>query len=355
VEASPRLVPGDHQLWAEVGFGAKALDVFHACGEDRIVAQRILEPGEIETLAQASIPRIRLPDRTFVFARRAERLHQLAVGAALGDYLRFLAALVDAQHAALAHLSAPLTGQAHIERSHQHGMPPIHAATWPRTQQWRETLESLCAALASQSGFPAGVSEAISMLRRATSPWIEGQATSIVEAHNEGIDARVAPLVMAALQVHWVALTSHFVAAEVRALDVPGVCPLCGTLPVASMVYAHSPYQGYRYLHCALCATEWHMVRIHCSQCGASGKSIGYHSLESSTAGKTLSEDGGPAVRAETCEQCHGYRKILYQEKDPGVEPVADDLASLALDLLLGEHGYHRASGSPLLWLPNTT
>jgi FdhE protein len=40
----------------------------------------------------------------------------------------------------------------------------------------------------------------------------------------------------------------------------------------------------------------------------------------------------------------------LYQEKDPGIEPVADDVASLALDVLLGEQGYHRASGNPLLW-----
>jgi FdhE protein len=317
------------------------------------VAQRILEPGQIETLAEASIPRIRLPDRTLLFARRAERLRQLAVGAALGDYLRFLATLVDAQHAALGHLSVPLSGQPNFERPHEHGMPPIHAASWPRAQQWRETLEFLCAALATQSGFPAGVSEAISVLRQATSAWIEAQASSILGTRSETIDARVAPLISAALQVHWIALTSHFVVAEVKALDVPGVCPLCGTLPVASMVYAHSPYQGYRYLHCALCATEWHMVRVHCSQCGASGKSIGYHFLESTTAAKTPSEDGGPAVRAETCEQCHAYRKIFYQEKDPGVEPVADDLASLSLDLLLGEQGYHRASSSPLLWLAN--
>jgi hypothetical protein len=45
-----------------------------------------------------------------------------------------------------------------------------------------------------------------------------------------------------------------------------------------------------------------------------------------------------------------GLRKIFYQEKDSDVEPVADDLASLALDLLLGEAGFHRASGNPLLW-----
>jgi len=177
---------------------------------------------------------------------------------------------------------------------------------------------------------------------------------SMLEARNDAIDASVAPIVMAALQVHWVALAGRFVAEQVKALDIPGVCPLCGTLPVASVVCAHSPYQGYRYLHCALCATEWHMVRVQCTQCGASGKEIAYHSLEN-TSGEHLSEEGGGALRAETCEQCRGYRKILYQEKDPGVEPVADDVASVALDLLLGEQGYHRASCSPLLWLPSTT
>jgi FdhE protein len=153
--------------------------------------------------------------------------------------------------------------------------------------------------------------------------------------------------------VHWVGLAAQFAAAAVKALDVPGVCPLCGTLPVASIVCAQSPYQGYRYLHCALCATEWHMVRVQCTQCGASGKDIAYHSLEHNTADKSRIAEGGSAVRAETCEQCHGYRKILYQEKDAGVEPVADDVASLALDLLLGDQGYQRASGNPLLWLPN--
>jgi FdhE protein len=318
------------------------------------MAQRILEPGQIETLAKASIPRIRLPDRAVVFARRAARLRQLAGPSALGDYLKFLAALVDAQHAALAKLTVPAPGKAHIEQSGEHGMPPIHPSTWPRPPEWRETLESLCAALAARLDFPSGVSAGISMIRGATSAWIETQATSILEAQNDAIEGQIAPIIMAALQVHWVALADHFVADEVKPLDVPGVCPLCGTLPVASVVYAQSPFQGYRYLHCALCATEWHMVRVQCTQCGASGKSIGYHSLES-TAGANPSEEGGPAVRAETCEQCRGYRKILYQEKDPGVEPVADDVASLALDLLLGDEGYHRANSNPLLWLRNAT
>jgi FdhE protein len=319
------------------------------------MAQRILEPGQIETLAQASIPRIRLPDRKLAFARRAARLRKLAEGAALGDYLHFLAALVDAQHAALARLSVPLPTAAHIAKSAEHCMPPIHASIWPRAPQWRQTLEFLCAALAAHAGFPAGVGNSVSAIRGATPAWIEAQATAILEAQSESVDIPVAPLVMAALQVHWVALAAHFVADQVSALDVPGVCPLCGTLPVVSMVCAQSPYQGYRYLHCALCATEWHMVRVLCSHCGASGKNIAYYSLEGNAADKRSSEEGGSAVRAETCEHCQGYRKILYQEKDTGVEPVADDVASIALDLLLAEEGYHRASGNPLLWLPNAS
>jgi FdhE protein len=314
------------------------------------MAQRILEPGQIETLAKASIPRIRLPEREFLFARRAARLRELAGPSALGDYLKFLAALVDAQHAALAKLTVPPPEKAHMEKSAGHGMPPIHPSTWPTPPAWRETLESLCAALAAPD-FPAGVRAGISMIRGATSAWIETQASLILEAQNDAIEVQVAPILMAALQVHGVALAGHFLADEVKPLDVPGVCPLCGTLPVASVVYAQSPFQGYRYLHCALCATEWHMVRVQCSQCGASGKSIGYYSLES-TAG-AQSEEGGAAVRAETCEECRGYRKILYQEKDPGVEPVADDVASLALDLLLSDEGYHRANSNPLLWLRN--
>ena len=45
------------------------------------MAQRILESGEIETLAERSIPRIRLPDRALIFARRATRLRKLAADA----------------------------------------------------------------------------------------------------------------------------------------------------------------------------------------------------------------------------------------------------------------------------------
>jgi FdhE protein len=306
------------------------------------MTQRILEPGQIETLASRSIPRVRLPDRTRVFADRAARLRTLARDHAIGGYLELVARLCDAQQAALAtHAPAPPAAES-IERAEAHGMPLL-PASGTRDTAWRSTLIELLAALAPHA---APVRELAQRLGAASPEWLEAQADAVLAARADLVDLAAAPFVMAALQVHWTALTGFFAAERFALLDTPGVCPVCGSLPVASIVQAQSPYQGYRYLHCSLCATEWHRVRIHCTGCGAAGRDIGYHTLTREDAG----DDGSAAVRAESCEQCQGYRKIVYREKDTGVEPVADDLASLALDVLLSEHGYHRLSANPLLW-----
>ena len=82
-------------------------------------------------------------------------------------------------------------------------------------------------------------------------------------------------------------------------------------------------------------------MRVECTHCGAN-KGIAYHSIEG----------GSAAIRAETCDSCHCYRKIFYQEHDAAVEPLADDVASVALDLLLADAHFERASANPLLWQP---
>jgi FdhE protein len=306
------------------------------------MTQRILEPGQIEKLAARSIPRVRLPDPTRVFADRARRLRMLAHDHAIGGYLDLVARLCDAQHAALAAYAPVPPGVEAIERAETHGMPPI-PASGARDPAWRSLPIALLDALAPQA---PPLAELAQRLRDAKPEWLEAQADAVLAERADLVDLAAAPFVMAALQVHWAAMTRVFEAERFVAIDTPGVCPLCGSLPVASIVHAQSPYQGYRYLHCALCASEWHRVRIHCTGCDAAGKDIGYQTL----AREGANDDGNAAVRAESCEQCHGYRKIVYREKDPGVEPVADDLASLALDVLMSEHGYHRLSANPLLW-----
>lgn len=301
--------------------------------------QRVLPSAEIAASAPQPIPRLRLPQRSQIFAQRAQRLRQLAADHAIGDYLRLMATLADAQHAALADFSAPAPSREDIERAHAHRMPVVAAAGSRPDPRWQNILVHLCDTVTAPAQVPDSVTALCARLRSMPAAELEAQADALLAGRSDLIDVAAAPFIMAALQVCRVGLASMLAAGDVAALDVPGVCPVCGSLPVASVVRIGKPYAGYRYLHCALCATEWHMVRIKCSHCDAI-KDIAYH----------LIEGGAEAVRAESCGQCHTYRKILYQEKDAQVEPVADDLASLALDLLMSQAGYHRASANPLLW-----
>ncbi|WP_163069674.1 formate dehydrogenase accessory protein FdhE domain-containing protein, partial [Acinetobacter baumannii] len=57
------------------------------------------------------------------------------------------------------------------------------------------------------------------------------------------VDAVAALLVMNALQVYWAVLAASFRPIDLKPLaDAPGLCPLCGTLPVTSVVQARPPY-----------------------------------------------------------------------------------------------------------------
>jgi FdhE protein len=318
--------------------------------------QRVLDPAQIESFAERAIPRIRLPDPAILFSRRAARLRALSENHAIGDYLRLLAVLSDAQQAAVGALIAqpPQGGEEaasidpQITLARHHGMPLLLAAGWPRDGRWRAVLTQLCDAVNARAGIPGGVRAVCTRVRHEQTPHLEEQADLLLAARAEGVHAEAAPFIMAALQTYWVFMVASLPMSLLGDLaanhdqgahaDMSGVCPACGSLPVASIVRAD---QGYRYLHCALCATEWHLVRIKCSHC-LTTEGIRYHFVEG----------GSEAVRAESCAHCRTYRKILYQEKDAAVEPVADDLGSLTLDLLMSEDGYRRACGNPLLWQP---
>ena len=304
------------------------------------MVQRILEPGQIEALASRSVPRLVLPARERVFAARAARLEALAVRDPLGGYLTFAAALAHAQHDAAAALSPVAPDPGVLAAARAHGMPILPARGLRRGSEWRDALAAILAAL-GRARFPAPVAQAGERLGAEPVALLEARAERLLAADGRDADPAAAPFVIAALQVYWVVLASGRAPADVPLAEAAAVCPVCGMLPVASIVRSQSPYAGYRYLQCGLCASEWHRVRVECTQCGAAD-GISYQSIE-----------GGPAaIRAETCERCRCYRKIFYQEHDDGVEAVADDLASMALDLLLAEAGYQRASAHPLLWQP---
>lgn len=277
-----------------------------------------------------------------VFLSRADRFAQLADGHTLGDWLRYLGALSRAQHTALQALPAqmPLPDAAALASARQHRMPPLPAQSWPRDGAWHQSLRSIAAALLPAAPEPARAD----LVRIATlsAEHIEALAERVLHTELYGDDAALLPYVAAALQVLWTGLAQK-VSRDITPLDVPGVCPCCGFLPVGSVVKSVGEIGNLRYLHCALCNTEWNLVRVKCGACDATA-GIAYREL----AGEAVRNSG--AVRAETCDNCKSYLKIVYQEKG-GVDPVADDLATLALDILVDEAGYARA-GPNLLLVP---
>ncbi|QWE97702.1 formate dehydrogenase accessory protein FdhE [Cupriavidus sp. EM10] len=299
------------------------------------MVQRILEPAEIESIDHIAIARVRLPERAEVFSARAQRLRQLAPGNPIGPYLLLMATVADAQHAVAQSLDIPPLSPETLDRAGEHCMPLLPAqdagAPLPRPRcstGWPQPPRTGGAAghLARDAGRRAG--------RR--HPGLAGTAPFQRYPHRH----HYRPLLMAALQLDRTVLASQLREQDMPMLDVHTVCPVCGTPPVASIVRIGGRYQGLRYLHCGLCATEWHMVRVKCSHCETT-EGISYYAVEGQ----------GEALKAECCDQCHHYRKIAYMEKDPMVEPLADDLGSLALDVMMGEAGYGRANGNPLLWL----
>jgi FdhE protein len=287
-------------------------------------------------------PHILAPDAATLFSRRAERFDQLAKGHSLADWLRFLGAISRAQHAALQTLPAlDLPDAARIAFAREHRMPPLPAQSWPRPAVWRDVLREIATAVDAAATEPAR--KDLARLQALDAGALDALAERVLHTELYGDDAALLPYVGAALQVLWTAGAARLGVSEIAALDVPGVCPCCGFLPVASVIRTIGEVSNLRYLHCALCNTEWNLVRLKCSACDVTD-GVSYHALQDES-GKE-----NEAIRAETCESCKSYLKIVYAEK-AAVDPVADDLATLALDILVDEAGYSR-SGPNLLLVP---
>lgn len=323
------------------------------------MVQRLLEPGEIEALDHTAIPRLLLPEARSLFAARAARLRQLAnnqikgipVGETLAGYLNMMAALVDAQAAVIRSLPADtftMPDAATIQLAIDHHMPPL-PVSGQRPATWRRVFDAILDQLDPLAGSQPQLTAVLAELRALDAAQLEGCADAVLAELTEGVHPLHAPFVAAALQVMWTVRASQLDAPRVQPLVTNTLCPVCGSHPVASVIRIGGQSQGYRYLQCSCCSSEWHMVRVKCSCCEGTAK-VAYQSIDQELETDNKANDPSKVARAETCDECHTYRKIFNQEHDFHVDPLADDLASLALDLLVGEAGYSRASGNPLLW-----
>jgi FdhE protein len=320
------------------------------------MSTRILEPGEIGQVAP--FPNIVLPVDSAVFDARARRLHQLAPSHAMGPFLSVIGQLAQAQHAAFHMRSASPVSAAILEQSRLHGMPPLSCQAARNDDsdtvgqaRWQLDLEAIIDHLIAHD--VTALAQSAATLSAMDSNSREALAHAVLNGTIWGDDpifyALLAPVVGAALQVFWTRQAAALDEADLGHIGSSTVCPVCAARPVASVVEIGAAQSNLRYLHCSLCSTQWHMVRVTCSSC-ESTKGIAYYNL-TGTEKKAAPVRKIAFARAEACDACHSYLKIFTREKEPMMEVTADDLATLALDMLVDEAGYQR-SGPNLLFSP---
>ncbi|MNZ86647.1 formate dehydrogenase accessory protein FdhE [compost metagenome] len=224
-----------------------------------------------------------------------------------------------------------------LQQGADSGKPPLDLSVFPRSQHWHRLLTSLIAELRPQA--PEHILAVLDNLEKASSHELELLADALLNQDFGKIGSEKAPFIWAALSLYW-AQMAGLIPGKARAEygEHRQFCPVCGSIPVSSVVHIGT-VSGLRYLHCNLCESEWHVVRIKCSNCEQT-RDLNYWSLDSELA----------AVKAESCGDCGTYLKILYQEKDPQVEAVADDLATLVLDAKMEDEGFARSSINPFLF-----
>ena len=284
------------------------------------------------------------------------RLRQLAAGHAMGDYLKFIAEIAKAQGEVLGRMPAmALPTIEQIESALNAGVPLLLATEWKRDPAWTGVLRDVLGRIETLAD--AGPArDAVHALSLRDDAYLDAQADRLLAGVMLGLDLGTAPLIAAGLQVYF----THLVAAAVDVsktqrlapfgrIDDQTLCPCCGSKPTASITRIGAQEAGYRYLACSLCSAQWHMVRIKCSNC-LSTKGIAYQSLRA-LGSEDTSERGDAvegatararAVEVESCAECRHYLKIVHMERDPEVEPIADDLASITLDLLASDAGETR-------------
>jgi FdhE protein len=299
------------------------------------------DPSMIGGISKA--PFALMPSPARFFKERAARLRRLSETSNLAPYLRFLGAIAELQAELVAELPPiePIAAD-QIARARENTMPPIDRAAMVRSEDYRKTL-TLFLERAEAIEKPAAAQQALEAVRAAgedTMDWMIGN----VIADTMPVEGLAHHLyIAAATQVHASRLAAGLDALRLVPVS-PGVCPSCGGKPVGSMVIGVQGAEGARYACCAGCATMWNEVRVKCIACGST-KGVGYRAveIEDDPEGKTA------VIKAEVCDECKSWTKILYQNKNPSLEIIADDVASVGIDILMKDSEYKRAGFDPFL------
>lgn len=306
----------------------------------RIVPESERSP-KLAEIAEVQLPKAELP-----YERRAERLRHLAQDHTMSDYLLWAADVCSAQQLAAQSTPLPESEGQNLASALKQPYAPLHSGHWQRSEHWLSVLDALLAELKKQPHMEGeAIQKAIDTVQSSSAAqrqtWADALLASLrgeEEVNPQQLpDAASAQLLWSALTVYWRQLASHLPAAGIAEGHDRHACPICGNAPVGSVILGGTQ-SGVRYLQCSLCESLWHIVRVICSNCGEGGK-LDYWVLE----------DEKSPIKAESCGDCGSYLKAFYQQVDPKLDVIADDLATLALDAEMDEKGIARSGINPLM------
>lgn len=278
-----------------------------------------------------------LPNPVRLFQARARRFAFLAESNELAPYLNFLAELSRLQGRLAVTLPpvTPIEPQRMTEAT-KAGMTPIDRAALATDSGLAAALDALIEGAAALD-MPESGRLALSAVHAAGADDRQWLLTNILGDHIPETSTAPHLFAAAAVQVHLARLAATLDAAAVVPVHV-GVCPVCGGRPATSSVMGMQGIENIRYASCAGCATQWNEVRVKCLCCGST-KGISYRSVETIEA----------TVKAEVCRECKSWVKIFYQVKNPSLDPVADDVGSLGLDILMKDTEFRRGGFNPCI------
>ncbi|MFS4436639.1 formate dehydrogenase accessory protein FdhE [Paracoccaceae bacterium GXU_MW_L88] len=294
------------------------------------------DPGVIGGVPKA--PLAFLPKPKELFEARAKRFAFLAEHSErLGGYLTFLGALSDLQAKLAAELPAPEpVSEARVAMARESRLPPIDRTALAKDPALQDTLRRFCdAAEALDMPEPARIAlKAVQAAEADEQQWLISNILSDTIPEDSAAPHLFAA---AAVQIHMARLAASLDVDNLVPIKT-GVCPSCGGRPVTSSVIGAKEIENVRYVSCTCCATQWNEVRVKCLCCGST-KGISYRSVET----------GDAVIKAEVCTECDHWVKILYQVKNASLDPVADDVASLGLDLMMKDTDFARGGLNPYL------
>lgn len=282
-------------------------------------------------------PFVFLPRPISVFKTRAKRFDFLAETSDLAPYLKFLGALSRIQAELALELPAlPALDADAVKRSLSAQMPPLDRGAILQDPALIETLQALCKA-ADKIEMPAEARLALQAVAAATQDDRTWLLKNVLTDTIPEDSAAPHLFASAAVQVHLARMAALLDAETISPIRT-GICPCCGGAVLASSVTGTPGIENVRYATCSGCATRWNEVRVKCLCCGET-KGMSYRSAETTEA----------TVKAECCSDCSSWVKIFYQNQNPTIDPVADDVASLGLDMLMKGTKLKRGGFNPYL------